>query len=54
MAITASGLGTSVIIIEHARITFAKSDYFGAERTAAEVHAMSLANLNDEYAQLIN
>jgi nicotinamidase-related amidase len=51
---TASGLGFRVFIAEDACFTFAKKDYFGTERTAAEVHAMSLANLNDEYAQVIN
>ncbi len=51
---TASGLGFRVTVVEDACFTFAKSDYFGTERTATEVHAMSLANLNDEYAQVIN
>lgn len=51
---TASGLGFSVVIVEDACFTFAKSDYVGTERTAAEVHAMSLANLQSEYAQIIN
>jgi len=51
---TASGLGFNVIIIEDACFTFAKCDYFGIARTAQEVHAMSLANLQGEYAQIIN
>ena len=51
---TASGLGFRVTVIEDACFTFAKEDYFGTARTAAEVHAMSLANLNGEYAQVVN
>jgi nicotinamidase-related amidase len=51
---TASGLGFRVVIIEDACFTFAKSDYFGTTRTAEEVHAMSLANLQGEYAEVIN
>lgn len=51
---TASGLGFKVVIVEDACFTFAASDYFGTARTAQEVHAMSLANLNGEYAQIIN
>ncbi|MDZ4261799.1 MAG: cysteine hydrolase family protein [Pseudomonadota bacterium] len=51
---TASGLGFKVFIAEDACFTFAKSDYVGTARTAQEVHAMSLANLDGEYAQIIN
>jgi nicotinamidase-related amidase len=51
---TASGLGFRVIVAEDACFTFAKSDYVGTARTAQEVHAMSLANLEGEYAQVIN
>ena len=51
---TASNLGFTVIVVEDACFTFAKQDYFGIARTAAEVHAMSLANLNGEYAQVVN
>jgi nicotinamidase-related amidase len=51
---TASGLGFQVLVVEDACFAFAKKDYFGTTRTAADVHAMSLANLQDEYAQIIN
>lgn len=51
---TASGLGFRVVIVEDACFTFAKPDYFGRARTAHEIHAMSLANLDGEYAQIIN
>jgi len=51
---TASGLNFRVVVVEDACFTFAKEDYFGTARTAAEVHGMSLANLDGEYAQIIN
>jgi nicotinamidase-related amidase len=44
--------GFSVIVVENACFAFAKTDYFGAKRTAEEVHAMSLANLENEYASI--
>ena len=47
-----SSLGFRVCIVEDACFTFAKKDYFGIARTAADVHAMSLANLRDEYAEI--
>ncbi len=50
---TASGLGYNVYVIEDACFTFAKDDYFGNPKTAQEVHAMSLANLQGEYAQIL-
>lgn len=50
---TASGLGFAVVVVEDACFTFAQQDYSGTTRTAAEVHAMSLANLSVEYAQII-
>lgn len=49
----AGSLGFRVFIVEDACFTFAKEDYFGTVRTAAEVHAMSLANLQDEYAEIV-
>jgi len=51
---TAGNMGFTVVVVEDACFTFAKADYFGAARTAQEVHAMSLANLHREYAQVIN
>ena len=51
---TACGLGFKVIVVEDACFTFAKNDYSGTVRTAAEVHAMSLANLQDEFANIID
>ena len=50
---TASNLGFKVIVVADACFTFAKTDYAGTARTAEEVHAMSLANLHGEYAQVM-
>jgi len=47
-------LGFNMIVIENACFAFAKADYFGVHRSAEEVHAMALANLNDEYALVLN
>ena len=46
--------GFSIVIVENACFAFAKKDYYGVERTAQEVHAMSLANLQNEYASIIS
>jgi nicotinamidase-related amidase len=51
---TGGNLGLKVWVIEDACFTFAKKDYFGQQRTAAEVHAMSLANLDGEYATVLS
>ncbi len=51
---TGGNLGYDVYVVEDACFTFAKNDYFGHPRSAAEVHAMSLANLDVEYAQVVH
>jgi len=51
---TASNLGLNVQVVEDACFCFAKRDYFGNDRSASDVHAMSLANLDGEYATVIN
>jgi nicotinamidase-related amidase len=51
---TGGCIGFHVIVVENACFAFAKIDYAGVPRTAEEVHAMSLANLNGEYAQVIH
>lgn len=43
-------LGFHTIVVSDATATFGRRDYDGHWRTAAEVHAMSLANLSGEYA----
>jgi len=51
---TAGNLGFSTYVVADGCFTFAKNDYNGVLRSADEVHAMALANLHDEYAQVIN
>jgi len=50
---TAGNLGFSTHVVADGCYTFAKTDYNGVLRSADEVHAMALANLHDEYAQVI-
>jgi nicotinamidase-related amidase len=45
----AGNLGFDVFLVEDACFTFARKDWNGQLRTASEVHAMSLANLDGEY-----
>jgi len=47
-------LGFNMIVVENACFAFAKLDYFGVQRSAEEVHAMSLTNLDNEYALVVN
>ena len=51
---TGGCFGFNVVVVENACFAFAKDDYFGVQRSAEEVHAMSLANLNNEYALVVN
>jgi len=48
----AGNLGFDTLLAHDAAFTFARPDYDGYLRTAAEVHAMSLANLADEYCRV--
>lgn len=50
---TAGNLGFQTKVVSDATFAFAKRDYAGTPRTAADVHAMSLANLDGEYAQIV-
>ena len=45
----AGNLGFDTFLVEDGCFTFARPDWNGEHRTAAEVHAMSLANLDGEY-----
>jgi nicotinamidase-related amidase len=45
----AGNLGFDTFLVEDAVFTFGRKDWDGVFRTAAEVHAMSLANLDGEY-----
>ena len=51
---TAGNLGFDTWVAEDACFTFDKVDYFGVARSAAEVHAMSLGNLQGEYATVVS
>ena len=48
----AGNLGFAVDLVEDACFTFARRDYRGRLRSAQEVHDMSLANLDGEYARI--
>jgi len=50
---TAGNLGFTTYVVSDATIAFAKTDFSGTPRSADEVHAMSLANLDGEYATVI-
>lgn len=50
---TAGNLGFSTYVVADGCFAFAKTDYNGVLRSADEVHAMALANLQDEYAHVI-
>lgn len=49
---TAGNLGFRVTVVSDATFAFEKRDYNGVTRAAEEVHAMSLANLNGEFAMV--
>jgi nicotinamidase-related amidase len=49
----AGNLGFETFLVEDACFTFGRKDWAGRRRTAAEVHAMSLANLDGEYCRVI-
>lgn len=46
-------LGFPTIVVHDATATFGRRDYAGVWRTSEEVHAMSLANLEGEYARVL-
>ena len=49
---TAGNLGFDTVVVSDATFAFGMRDYAGAQRSAEEVHAMSLANLDGEYATI--
>jgi nicotinamidase-related amidase len=49
----AGNLGFETFLAEDACFTFGRKDWSGQHRTAAEVHAMSLGNLDGEYCSVI-
>ncbi|MFC5459379.1 cysteine hydrolase family protein [Massilia niabensis] len=50
---TAGNLGFKSVVVSDATFAFAMRDYAGVQRSAEEVHAMSLANLDGEYATIM-
>ena len=50
----AGNLGFETYLVEDATFTFGRSDWRGVWRTADEVHAMSLANLDSEYCTVLS
>lgn len=50
----AGNLGYEAYVVSDATATFDKVDFFGQRRAAEEVHALSLANLQGEYAAVIS
>jgi nicotinamidase-related amidase len=50
---TSGNLGFKTFVASDATFTFAKADFHGNHHSAEEVHAMSLANLNGEYATVL-
>ena len=49
----AGDLGFRTIVVSDATFTFGRKDFDGRTRSADEVHAMSLANLDGEYASIL-
>jgi nicotinamidase-related amidase len=50
---TSGNLGFKTFVASDATFAFAKADYNGLHRTAEEVHAMALANLDGEFASVL-
>jgi nicotinamidase-related amidase len=50
----AGNLGFSTYVVSDATATFGRLDYDGRPHSAQEVHAMSLANLQGEYAEIVD
>jgi nicotinamidase-related amidase len=50
----AGNLGFDTYLAEDATFTFGRKDWHGRWRTADEVHAMSLANLDGEYCTVVH
>jgi len=49
----AGNLGFATTVVADATFTFARPDFRGVSRSADDVHAMSLANLDGEYAAVL-
>ena len=49
----AGNLGFNTFLVEDATFTFGRKDWDGEFRSASEVHAMSLANMDGEYCTVV-
>ena len=49
----AGNLGFDTWLVEDASFTFGRKDWDGVWRSAQEIHAVSLANLDGEYCTVI-
>jgi nicotinamidase-related amidase len=49
----AGNLGFVTVLVDDASFTFARRDFRGRPRSADDVHAMSLANLDGEYCRVL-
>ena len=49
----AGNLGFTTFLVEDAAFTFGRKDWSGVWRSAEEVHALSLANLEGEYCTVV-
>jgi hypothetical protein len=49
----AGNLGFDTYLVEDAAFAFARRDYRGILRSAEDVHAMSLANMEGEYCKAV-
>ncbi len=50
---TAGNLGFATHVVADACFAFSKADYAGTPRSAEDVHAMALSNLDGEYAAVV-
>lgn len=50
---TAGNLGFATVVLSDATFAFEKQDFGGTWRSAEDVHLMALANLHDEYTQVL-
>jgi nicotinamidase-related amidase len=51
---SAGNLGFDVEVVSDATFTFARPDYAGTPRSAEELHVLALANMDGEYAAIID
>jgi hypothetical protein len=50
----AGNLGFDTYLVANGSFTYGSKDWNGVARTADEVHAMALANMNGEYCNVVS